>query len=141
MSTVDSAIAAIQDIVLASSDVTIKVAPDYPISDATAFPIVITHLVAGEANGNNATTTQFLNTASVDVHFARINLKDTYQKIDAVAVEFPRRLHGNPTLSGAVDTIYFPVTFAVSPAEWNGVVTQMLSFQVTFKTLETPISS
>lgn len=140
MSSIDDAIARIQAIVLSSSDTAIKSAPDYPISDASALPLCITHIEAGEVEGYNSTTTRVFANISVDVHFPRISLKETYQKIDALAIELPRRLHGDVTLNGTVDTIVFPITFSVSPARWDKVVTQMLSFKVKVKTLETPIT-
>jgi hypothetical protein len=139
MSVVDLAAARLQ--VLALRCTGIKNAPDYPIEDATALPLVITHLVSGEGIADNSTTAQLNLMLNVDFHFARINIKDTYRKIYTLVPEYLQRLCGDPTLNGAVDTIQFPVPFAVSPAQWDTIVTQMVSFTVAFKTLEIPITT
>lgn len=139
MSVVDSAIARLQDLVQACTAVTVRLAPDYPISDASMLPLSIAHLVEGSGQADTADQTRLLLTANVDVHFSRQSLKDAYQKIDAIAVEYLQRLAGDPTLNGTVDTIVFPVTFTVSPAQWDNVQTQMITFVVQFKELTTPL--
>lgn len=138
MSVVDNAIARMQDLALACTTVTIRNAPDYPVSDASMLPLSIAHLVEGSGQADTADQTRLLLTANVDIHFNRSILKDAYQKIDAVAVEYLRRLAGDPTLNGTVDTIVFPVTFTVTPAQWDAVQTQMISFVIQFKELTTP---
>jgi len=139
MSVVDSAIARLQDLVQACTTVTVRLAPDYPISDASMLPLSIAHLVEGSGQADTADQTRLLLTANVDVHFARQSLKDAYQKIDAIAVEYLQRLAGDPTLNGTVDTIIFPVTFTVTPAQWDNVQTQMITFVIQFKELTTPL--
>jgi hypothetical protein len=139
MSVVDSAIARMQDLVQACTSVTVKLAPDYPISDASMLPLSIAHLVEGSGQADTADQTRLLLTANVDIHFSRQSLKDAYQKIDAVAVEYLQRLAGDPTLNGTIDTIVFPVTFSVTPAQWDNVQTQMITFVIPFKELTTPL--
>ena len=141
MSVIDNAIANLQDKILACTTVTIRQAPDYPVPDATMLPIAITHLTNGEVTASNGSMTKFLITAQVDVHFARNSIKDAYQKIDALAIEFLQRLAGDPTLGGTVETVVFPVLFDVSPTQWDNVATQMISFTVQFKGLLTPITA
>lgn len=141
MSVVDQAIARLQDIVQSCTDTVIQSAPDYPIEDATSLPLAITHITDGTGNANNATTVQLNLNLSVDVHFARVSIKDAYTRINKVIPEFLRRLGGDPTLDGTVDTIIFPVSVAVQPAQWDTVITQMVSFIVPVKTLETPITT
>lgn len=137
---IDNALARLQTIAKACTSVVIRLAPDHPISDASMLPLSIAHLVEGSGQADTATDVRLLVTANVDVHFSRQSMKDVYQKIDAFAVEYLRRLSGDPTLGGAVDTIIFPVTFSVSPAVWDSVETQMLSFVVQFKELTSPLS-
>lgn len=139
MSQIDTAIARMQALALACTTVTVRLAPDYPVSDASMLPLSIAHLVEGSGQADTADQTRLLLTANVDIHFARQSLKDAYQKIDAIAVEYLQRLAGDPTLNGSIDTIVFPVTFTVSPAQWDNVQTQMISFVVPFKELTTPI--
>lgn len=139
MSVIDSAIARLQD--LAQACTNIQNAPDYPIEDATALPLVITHITGGDMTVINASTVQLNPIVSVDFHFARVNIKDAYQRIDTIVPEYLQRLGGDPTLNGTVDTIQFPVPFVVQPAQWDNVITQMVSFTVQLKTLEVPIST
>lgn len=140
MSTIDNAIARLQDIILSSSDVTIKAAPDYPISDATALPLAIAHVGNGNLQADNKTTARIITNIFVDVHFPRQLLKSTYQQIDALIIEYARRLAGDPTLNGTVQNIVFPVTWeAPAPVQWDSVQTQMVRFTIPVKTLETPI--
>ena len=138
-SAIDNAIARLQDIVQSCTDVDINNAPDYPIEDATALPLSIAHITGGQGTGNNASTVQLDLSLSVDVHFARVNIKKAYQDINLIIPEFLRRLGGDPTLNGTVDTIQFPVLVAVSPAQWDTVITQMVSFTVLIKAFEAPI--
>lgn len=139
MSVIDTAIAKLQDHIQACTTVSVKLAPDYPVSDASMLPISIAHFVEGSGQADDATSVRLLLTANVDVHFSRQSLKDAYQKIDAIAVEYLQRLSGDPTLGGAVDTIIFPVTFSVIPAQWDAIQTHMITFVVSFKELTTPI--
>jgi hypothetical protein len=141
MSVVDNAIARLQDIVLSCTDTVIKSAPDYPIEDATSLPLAIAHITDGTGNADNASTAQLNLNLSVDVHFARVNIKDTYTRTNLIIPEFLRRLCGDPTLNGTVDTIIFPVSVTVSPAQWDAITTHMVSFVVPIKTLETPIAT
>jgi hypothetical protein len=136
MSFIDDAISELQSLALECNG--IRNAPDYPVESAGSLPLVITHLVAGEATADNASTARLLNTVNVDFHFARVNIKDCYQRIDTLVPEYLKLLCGHPTLNGKIDTIIFPVSFAVSPAQWDNVITQMVSFTVQLKTLETP---
>jgi hypothetical protein len=139
MSVIDNAIARLQ--VLALRCTNIKNAPNYPIEDATSLPLAIAHIFSGEGIGSNASTVQLNTTVNVDFHFARVNIKDAYSRIDTLIPEYLQRLGGDPTLNGTVDTIQFPVPYSVNPAQWDTVITQMVSFAVTFKTLETPITT
>lgn len=140
MSVIDNAIQRLQVLALASSS-DIRSAPDYPVDDAKNLPLVITHIANGEGTAVNATDCQFEPVISVDFHFSRVILKDAYQKIDALIPAFIQRLAGDPTLNGTIDTIQFPVSFEVLPAEWDRVTTEMARFTIPVKTLETPIST
>lgn len=139
MNAIDNALARLQTIALACTTVSVKLAPAFPVSDASMLPLSIAHLVEGSGQADDAASVRLLVTANVDVHFSRQNMKEAYQKSDAFAVEYLRRLSGDPTLGGTIDTIIFPVTFGVSPADWGSVQTHMLSFTVQFKELTTPI--
>jgi len=143
VSVIDTAIVRLALLALAcsSSDVTIKFAPVKPVDDATTLPLVISHIISGQGNANNSTTLQFEPVVAVDFHFSRISLRQAYTEIDAVVPAYMARLAGDPTLGGAVDTIQFPVTYEVTPADWDKVTTQMLRFSIPLKTLETPVST
>ena len=141
MSSIDDAIERLQDLALASTDLTIRAAPDYPVSDAGVLPIAIAHLTSGNGSPMEASTLLLFPTISVDFHFSRLSLKQAYTEIDACAAEYMRRLAGDPILDASVDTIVFPVTFTIQATQWDSIATQMLSFSVPVKVLETPITT
>jgi len=144
MSVIDNAIARLQELALVSGTtdgVVIKYAPNYPVDDASVLPLSIAHIINGQTSNDNATTVRLQPTIAVDFHFSRLHLKQTYTEIDAVAVNFSKLLGGDPTLNGTVDTVNFPVSFSVTPAQWDTVTTQMLRFEVPVKTLETPATT
>lgn len=144
MSAIDNAIARVQDIALLctypSTDTTpiLRAAPDYPIEDAAALPLSIAHLGGGEAQAADATNLIFKPKILLDAHFPRTSMRYAYQLMDEFVPQFMRRLAGDPTLSGAVDTIIFPVIWSMGSAAWDKVTTQMIRFEITVKTLETP---
>jgi hypothetical protein len=77
----------------------------------------------------------------VEFHFNRGIMRQAYKEIDAVAIAFMQRLAGDPTLNNTVDTIQFPVTFEITPVEFDRLITQALIFSVPLKTLEDPVST
>ena len=139
MSSVDNAISRLQALALASTDLTIKHAPAKPISDAAVFPLAIAHLSGGEADAI-ADWGELRSTISVDFFFSLISLKQAYTEADAVAIEYARRIAGDPTLNATVDTIIFPISWEVIPAEYNGLPALMLSFNIPVKTKENKIT-
>ena len=141
MSAIDSAITRLQALALSSSDLTVRAAPSYPVEDAGVFPIAIAHVIEGETVLSNATLTSVFPTIAVDFHFNRTDLKKAYTDIDALIVEYSKKLGGDPTLSGAVDTIVSPIPFTTSPVTWGSVETIMLRFAVQIKSLEVPVST
>lgn len=139
MSDIDNAIARLQDLALACTD--IKHAPDYPVEDASVLPIAIAHVRNGNFSADDATAYRALDVINVDVHFARMFMKDTYTRINRFVPEFQARLAGDPTLNGTVNTIVFPATYDVAPAQWDSVTTQMVQFSITVKTRNTSVST
>lgn len=144
MSIIDNAIARIQDIAQACTTVTIKSAPDYPIENADPFPMSIVFVSNISAMATNASTVTMFPVLSMEIHFSRVNLKDTYQKLNEIMIEFPRRIAGDPTLGGAVDTVIMSgderLEGTVTPFDWGKVQSEMLKFNIKFKTLQTPIT-
>lgn len=142
--TIDNAIARLQDIVGEITGLTIKSSPDYPTEQADPFPFSAAYISGGEAEFTNASLTRMFPVLALEIHFSRVNLKNTYQNINAVALELPRRLAKDPTLNGTVSTIIATrdqrLTWSVSPFEWGKVQSQMLKFDIPFKTLQTPTS-
>jgi hypothetical protein len=131
MGIVDTTIARLQ--VLAAACDGIKAAPTYPVDDAGVLPMAIAHIGSGTGQQVNATDTKFIANINVDFHFDRQILRLTYQRIDALIPEFVQRLGGDPTLASSVSTIVYPVTFTVQPAEWDAIITQMVTFVVPIK--------
>lgn len=153
---IDSAITRIQYIALASelssTDRALKSAPDYPVENEEPLPCCISYLGGGEFNAANASLHRNFPAINVEFHFSRVNLKQAYQDINAVALSFPARLAGDPTLNGAVETIQMnsdnPIPYTVRPFVWreksqtsSAFVTQCLMFTVPIKLLKTPQST
>ncbi len=139
MSVIDDAIKKLQAHALACTSTTIKAAPDYPPEDASILPLAVAYIAEGTGQADNATTARLLLTVNVDIHFSRVSLKSAYTQLNAIIPEYLKRLAGDPTLGGTVETINFPVSFRVVPAEWGSLVTSMAQFQVPLKFMETPI--
>jgi hypothetical protein len=152
MSAIDSAIARLQDLAQACTTVVFKSAPDYPVENVEPFPCSIAYIVNGTFRLTNRTIHRNFPVIAVEMHFSRVNLKQAYQQINAIAIEFPRRLAADPTLNGTVDTIIAtqdqPITYEVRPFTWGVqregapvVTSQMLSFNIPIKTLQAPLSA
>ena len=138
---VDAAIARLEALALACTSVDIKSAPLYPVDNAMPCPFVITHHGSGSGTPQNGTSVLFNPSINVDFMFSDANIGAAYHDMDAIALEFMQRLCGDPRLNNTVNTIVFPVTYEISPTEWNNVVLQMLRFIVPLKTLETPTTT
>lgn len=148
MSAIDNAIARLQNIVAACTDVAFKSAPDYPVENIEPFPCSIAYVSGGTFMFTNRTIHHNFPELSLELHFSRTNLKQAYQQIDAIAIELPKRLAHDPTLDGTIDTIVAtrdaPITYEVRPFFWTPqgvtpqVVSQMLKFTIPIKTLQAP---
>jgi len=138
MSVIDNAVQRLQTIALAITSETVRGAPSYPVEDASVLPIAIAHIASGSGQADESTTARLLLTVNVDFYVSRVSMKSAYTQLNNIIPEFLQRLAGDPTLSGNVDSIVFPVTFQVSAAQWDRVVTQMASFAVPLKFRETP---
>jgi hypothetical protein len=140
---VDNAIARVQDIALAMTTITIKSAPDYPIENVDPLPMVSTYLAGGQFRLTNATIHHNFPALRVEFHVSRVNLRQAYQQINAIALEFPKRLAGDPTLNGTITTVLAtedsPIAYEVRPFEWGQVTTQMIAFTIPIKTLQAPV--
>lgn len=136
MSVIDDAIKKLQAHALACTSTTIKAAPDYPPEDASILPLAITYIAEGTGRADNATTARLLFTVNVDIHFSRVTLKSAYTQLNAIIPEYLERLAADPTLGGTVETINFPISFRVVPAEWGSLVTSMVQFQIPLKFME-----
>jgi hypothetical protein len=136
---IDNAISRLQTLALRCTSVSIKSAPDYPVEDAGMLPLSIAYISSGELSVGEASTAAFIPVVlNVDFHFNRVSMKQAYQQIDQIAYEYGRRLAGDPTLNGKVDTIIYPVTYRAFPSTWDKVTTQLLQFSIPVKILDTP---
>ena len=133
MSEIDTAIQRLQDIVLSSSDITVRAAPDYPVEDANVLPLSIAYIASGQSMADDFGITRMVLMLKVDVHFSRVSIVEAYKQINRFVPELLKRLAGDPTLGGSVDTIVYPITFEVLPMQYNAVVTQAVSVSVPVK--------
>lgn len=149
MSSIDDAIARIQAIALELTTVQINSAPDYPIETLDPLPMAISYLTSGTLYFVNSTTQKNFPTINVEFHFSRLNLRQANQQVNAVAIEFPQRLAGDPTLNSTVDTIVAtqnqPLNYVRRPFTWReqsasqpSLITDMLMFTVPVKLLKEP---
>src|SRR5690606_23665300 len=106
---------------------TVRGAPSYPTEDASVLPLAIAYIANGTGSADDASTARLLLTVNVDFHVNRMSMKSAYTQLNNIIPEYLRRLAGDPTLNAKVDTIVFPVSFTVMPAQWDKVVTQMAS--------------
>lgn len=133
MSEITTAIKNLQEIVLSSSDTTIKAAPDYPVEDANVLPLSIAYISNGQSTADDDGSARMLLTLKVDVHFSRVSIVEAYKQINRFVPELLKRLAGDPTLGGSVDTIVYPITFEVLPMQYNAIITQAVSVSVPVK--------
>jgi len=138
MSIIDDAIGRLQYHALAITSETVRGAPSYPTEDASVMPLAIAYIANGTGSIDDSTTARLLLTVNVDFHVNRTSMKSAYTQLNNIIPEYLRRLAADPTLNAKVDTIVFPVSFTVMPAQWDRITTQMASFQVPLKFRETP---
>ena len=141
MSIIDDAVVKIQThalLVKYDSSNTVKSAPSYPVETAAVLPLAIAYIAEGSGQADDVTTARLLLNVNVDFHVRRDVMKSAYTPLNTIIPDFLKRLAGDPTLGGTVDTIVFPVTFTVAPTQWDTVVTQMASFRIPLKFIETP---
>ena len=138
MSIIDDAVARLQYHALAITSATVRGAPSYPVEDASVLPLAIAYISDGTGSIDDSTTARLILTLKVDFHVNRISMKSAYTELNNIIPEYLRRLAADPTLNGKVDTIVFPISFQVMPAQWDRIVTQMASFSIPCKFRETP---
>lgn len=149
MSAIDNAIARLMNIAASCTTVTFKSAPDYPVDNVEPFPCAIGYVTGGEFTLTNRTLHHNFPSIALECHFSRLNVKQAYQQINAIAIELPKRLAADPTLNSSVETILAtpdrPVTYEVRPFLWQPkadgqaqVVSIMLKFTIPVKTLQAP---
>lgn len=148
---IDNAIARLQNIAQACTSVTIKSAPDYPVENIEPFPFSFGYIKGGEFNFTNNSMHLNFPILRFEVYFSRVNLRQSYQQTDAIAIEFPKRLAGDPTLDNTVDTIvatldqpipYEVLDVVMSPEGKTPIITaKMIGFDIKIKTIQTPQST
>lgn len=148
MSDIDNAIARLQNILTACTTVVFKSAKDYPTDNVEPFPLAVAYVGGGSFHFTSASQVNINPVINLELHFSRVNLLQAYQQIDAISIELPRRLAGDPSLNSTIDSIVAsrdePITFAARPYQWSPpsvtpvITSQMLLFVIPIKTLQTP---
>jgi hypothetical protein len=138
MSIIDNAVVKLQAHALALTTEEIRSAPAKPVESADVLPLAIAYIAEGTAQADDYTSARLLLTVNVDFHVSRTRMKAAYTQLNNIIPEYLKRLAGDPTLGGTVDTINYPVTFKVGPAMWDAITTQMVSFSIVLKFIETP---
>lgn len=147
MSSIDDAVAVIQELALSLPTIQVKSAPDYPIENVDPLPMAISYLGSGEFMFTNATIHHNFPVIVTEFHVSRVNLKEAYRQTQSIAIEFPQLLAGNPTLDGTVQTIVATadsrIQYTIRPFVWREnppLVTQMIRFDIPVKLLKAPIT-
>lgn len=140
----DDAVSRIQEIVNECSSVKFMSYPEYPIENADPFPMSVCFVDNGTFNFTNATIHHNFPVIRLELHFSRINLKQAYQQINALVIELPRRLAGDPTLGGNIETVLAtkdqPAAYRVLDFEYGKIKSKMLLFMIPVKTLKSPLT-
>lgn len=128
--TLSVAIAEIQDI--AREIHNIKDAPVLIPEGEPSFPFAISYprtgtldLEAGQKKG--------LHTIFTEIHMSRGLLGTAVEQVLNIMVNFESALLGNVTLSGAVDTIVFPIKYTFGRLEWGNTATVGIRYEITVK--------
>lgn len=141
---IDNAVARIQELALAMTEIEIKSAPDYPIENADPFPFVASFPVSGEFWVDNATLLHNFPVVRIEFHVSRGNIKIMQQQVNAIIHEFPRRLAGDPKLASSIDTSKMtkdePVPYTSGIGEWGAIKSQMVVFNLPLKIRQAPIT-
>lgn len=133
---IDSAVARLQDLSQACTSVTIKSAPDYPVENAEPAPFSIAHFSSGSGETQGSGMFKFLPVINVDFYFSAISIKQAYQQLNLIALEYFQRLGGDPTLNGTVSTIDFDAGVTIEDIgtlEWGSVPFHVLRFSIPIK--------
>lgn len=160
MSSIDDAIARVQDIAQALStltdvngtSITLANVADYPTENIPPFPACISYLGGGEFMLTNASVHHNFPMINVEFHLSRLNIKQSYMQVNQIAIEFPQRLAGDPTLNGKVVTIVGGsenrIPYTVRPFTWReqtatqaAVISTLLLFTIPVKLLKTPTAT
>lgn len=160
MSSIDDAVTRLQNIAVALStitdvngnSVTLRSAPDYPVDNVEPFPFSLAFLAGGSFRLTNRTIHHNFPTVAVEFHFSRVNIHQAELQARAVAVEFPQRLAGDPTLDGTVSTIVggadSDIPYINRPFVWReqtatqpAIISQMIRFDIPLKLLKAPTAT
>jgi hypothetical protein len=136
-SEIDNAAARLADLARGMTSITIKSAPDYMVENVEPCPFAAIYASGARVYATNSTVLHNYVTIAVEFHVSRVNIKVMQQQANAIMYEFPRRLAGDPTLNGTVETILFsadnPIEATSGPFEWGQVTTHRILFPVPVK--------
>lgn len=132
MSTIQDAIAAIQDV--AGGLTNMKEAPDYAPDSINVFPFTVSYPERGRWGGLGGKTAKTgIHTIVSEIHVARPDLPSAIQSAIGFCETFPNALLADPTLAGTVQTIVDEVTYEFMGFEYAGIKTVGWQFRITVK--------
>jgi hypothetical protein len=132
--TVQAAITALQALVNAVTG--IREAPSYSSEAPQVFPMSLCLPYEGELDILSAGQAQKnLATVTLDIHVARRDMKWDIRTLTPYVDSICNVLAKNPTISGSVSTIIYPIRWNVIAVDWaqGNVKTICVRFYVTFK--------
>jgi hypothetical protein len=144
-SEIDNAVARLADLALGMTTITLKSAPDYMVENVEPCPFAAIYASGARTYATNSTVLHNYVTIAVEFHLSRINIKAMQQQANAIMYEFPRRLAGDPTLNGTVETILFSVDSPIEATSgeflWKDISTHRIVFPVPVKFRPAPLTT
>lgn len=118
VTTVDAAVRALQALMLAG--VTgLREAPSVLTETPNVFPCSRCYPWEGEFTRLNSATRHNMQTIALDVHVARRDLRHDMTTLAPLLDAIGGVLVNNPTISGTVDTIEYPVRWSLKAWSWD----------------------
>lgn len=122
----------------ALTTVSIKSAPDTPIDGTPPLPAVITHISSGSNVFQNVASLEIECVVKTNFYFPRGNLPEACDNLNAVYIEFIKKVATDPTLGNNVTSVRGTTFDTDFQQNWNGQPIAILSISVPLKIRETP---
>ena len=140
--TLTDAIAAIQPIALTVSDgtTTVTAAPNDPKEAIAEFPFVVSYPAKGTLELETYGPGKDKHIIYTELHLSRNVLNEAVAKAKLYLEDFAAKIKADTTLSGASDTIVWPIPYTFGSLDWAGENHLGFRFEITVK-IRKPVST